>query len=323
MARPQLENGFARVANEILLALARTRIANRKLRIFVTVLESTYGHKRTLSRLSVSELARRTGIARRHTSALIKELLAERFLVEDHDGGQRLIGPQKDYDQWVGYNADTCTENGTGPENGTPVPLSGNRCTDPRTPYKKDKKVVVVRAREATPTIPEPVRAAVEVHIGPASWNQTIVAAVLRLLERHGEPHVLRAIEEAALRAVPASRFLPYVVRVLDAQAAAGYTWLPRSPSWKSAATPPAPTDPETAWFERQQLYRVLDADLSLGPYFVLTRIRDVGAASGVDVTPYEVLDHDPPPPKAEQRRLVRTFVTAVLHDHPPATTHV
>lgn len=245
MASPQLENGYARIANEIMLALARTKLSGREMRVLFAVIEQTYGRHRKAWWLSLGLLAERTGISRGNCGDIVKRLVRGGYLVEGvNRDGHRTLGPQKDYERWAGY---TPRKKAAVPDLGTPLypdrvqsvyPPSG---TDvyPSTGTKEDRikedsTVVVTRATEnetrTDPTpIPDRVRKVAEEVSRPGCWSSTNVRAVGSWLLTDGEENVVRAFEEAALAMVNPARVFLYVRAVLENQRACGYTWEKRS----------------------------------------------------------------------------------------------
>jgi len=336
MANPQPDL-HTRLSNELLDALATCKFSAAETSILLAVLRQTYGYKvggkaERTRYLSLRRLEQLTQLHRSHCCRAVKSLARKGVLLVSIDGSSLKIGIQKDYDQWTCRRAPIETrraqQHPTVAETGNTVAEIGNVAETGNEPLPKPasnkrkllKKVVVdIRAREKSPILPDAIRTAVEAHLGPAAWNQTILATILGLVASHGEAHTLRAIEYASIRAVEATRLLPYVMRVLESEAAVGYTW--RSiRTWHDRQTPAsAPAvDPETAWFERHQLYRVLDGYVMVRPDLVLAEIRRA-APPAFDLTPYGILEQQPPPSKAEQRRLIRQFVMDVTGERPPA----
>ncbi len=96
MASPQIENGHVKIASELIEALARVNLRPYEWRVLLFVVRKTYGWKKKLDYISVSQIAQGTGLHKQHTSRARLTLLEKRLLIED--GGK--IGLNKDYDQW-------------------------------------------------------------------------------------------------------------------------------------------------------------------------------------------------------------------------------
>lgn len=97
MANPQKENGFVAVANEIALALSRMpSIGGEGSQLLWFVLRYTYGFNRKEAELSLSFIAKGTGLRRSQVSRAIKRLATKRLLVRRKDS----ISFNKNYDEW-------------------------------------------------------------------------------------------------------------------------------------------------------------------------------------------------------------------------------
>ncbi len=62
MASPQLEDGYTRIANEIMEALAKTRIPGEAMQILLVILRKTYGYNKKEDVISLSQFHLATGI---------------------------------------------------------------------------------------------------------------------------------------------------------------------------------------------------------------------------------------------------------------------
>ncbi|MDD4774811.1 MAG: replication protein [Eubacteriales bacterium] len=103
MASPQLENGFTRVANEILTVTAATRFSAAQLAIVMCVWRYTYGFNRKAHEMSESFLAGATGISIRHIKRELSVLLKSKVLISIRDPtirSARVLAFNKDYSQW-------------------------------------------------------------------------------------------------------------------------------------------------------------------------------------------------------------------------------
>ncbi|OED38257.1 hypothetical protein AB833_20070 [Chromatiales bacterium (ex Bugula neritina AB1)] len=97
MANPQIENGYTRIANELLEALLLANLSKRHLLVAFAVIRQTYGFNRKSDRISGSQIAELTGLRRNHCSVTVAELTEMKIL---HRSGSQL-GVQKDHEQWV------------------------------------------------------------------------------------------------------------------------------------------------------------------------------------------------------------------------------
>lgn len=107
MANVQLEHGFARIANEILDALAMQPLNGTQWRILIVVFRYTYGFNRKETNLSEGYISKATGIDRRNIRREMQGLIKLNILKVVKEASfttSRIISFNKDYEQWVGVN---------------------------------------------------------------------------------------------------------------------------------------------------------------------------------------------------------------------------
>lgn len=101
MANPQVEDGYTRIANEILEGLARVRLSAYEWNIVMVVIRKTYGYGKKVDRISLSQFSQATAIKTRHVSRTIKFLIHRRILTADRQGPQFVrYGLQKNHALW-------------------------------------------------------------------------------------------------------------------------------------------------------------------------------------------------------------------------------
>ena len=113
MASPQVENGFTRVANELLEALCQARLGGREMRVVLAVIRLTYGFSRKENAISLGKLAEVTGLKRERLWEVVKALERKRVLQVSKESGRLVLGLQNDYSQWV-------SQKGVSQKRGTP-----------------------------------------------------------------------------------------------------------------------------------------------------------------------------------------------------------
>lgn len=110
MADVQLEDGFTRLANELMEALARVDIPGRHMRVMLCVIRNTYGRRapgggsKKADRIGSVNIARGSGIDPADVRRCLRDL-TRWGMVTRHGGGSGrgdspMVGVQKDYDQW-------------------------------------------------------------------------------------------------------------------------------------------------------------------------------------------------------------------------------
>ncbi len=98
MASPQTEDGYTRIANELLEALYRTHLGGSQTQVLFAIIRLTYGWHKTTDWISVSQLMDATGLPERTVQWALRQLRDKHIILRDY--GQTSI--QKDYTQWQG-----------------------------------------------------------------------------------------------------------------------------------------------------------------------------------------------------------------------------
>ena len=71
---PQCEDGYTRIANELLDALCRIRIPGESMQIFCVILRKTYGYGKKIDRISLSQFVEATGMKKPNVCRALKQL---------------------------------------------------------------------------------------------------------------------------------------------------------------------------------------------------------------------------------------------------------
>ena len=82
MAKPQKENGFVPIANELVEQLAKVNLSSYAWRTLLALLRKTYGWNKKCDRISISQFQELTGISRRHQSRAIKYLVDRNIIIK-------------------------------------------------------------------------------------------------------------------------------------------------------------------------------------------------------------------------------------------------
>jgi phage replication O-like protein O len=96
MAKPQIENGYTPIANEIAEALCQVKLSPNEWRILWAIWRKTYGWHKKNDHISLTQLSKLTKINKYNVSRTLKRL-KERNIITRSNG---TIGFQKDYEQW-------------------------------------------------------------------------------------------------------------------------------------------------------------------------------------------------------------------------------
>lgn len=103
MADVQLENGYTRIANELLEAVLKTSFIATHLKIILACWRYTYGFGRKEAELSLSFLSNATGMSKRYISEGLNELISSNVLKvvkESTFNSSRIIAFNKNYEEW-------------------------------------------------------------------------------------------------------------------------------------------------------------------------------------------------------------------------------
>ena len=111
MASPQVENGYTRLANELLEALCRARLGGREMRVVLAVARLTYGYGEKEAKISLRRLSQLTGIPKEDVCKTLRRLAKKKVVSVRKEKGRLRMGIQKDYEKWglakapIGKNA--------------------------------------------------------------------------------------------------------------------------------------------------------------------------------------------------------------------------
>lgn len=98
MASPQLEQGFTRIANEILEKIISNRdLSAKELRIVFHVIRKTYGFEKKKDWISISQFLKAVGGDRSSMCRTLRKLVACRLLLKTNKD----YGFNKNWEQWV------------------------------------------------------------------------------------------------------------------------------------------------------------------------------------------------------------------------------
>jgi phage replication O-like protein O len=97
MASPQCEDGYTKIANELLEAFCRHRINGESVQVLFAIMRKTYGYKKTEDWISNSQLVDMTGLTKGNVSRSLSKLITNKIVIKT-DNKLRV---NKNYDEWV------------------------------------------------------------------------------------------------------------------------------------------------------------------------------------------------------------------------------
>ena len=103
MAIPQLEQGYTKIANSILEALAKIKLNGSQQRIIYVIFRYTYGFCRKEHELSETFIAKATGIHKKQVQRELNALIDMKFVLivkEASFNTSRILEFNKNYDSW-------------------------------------------------------------------------------------------------------------------------------------------------------------------------------------------------------------------------------
>jgi len=96
MSAPQLENGYTRIANELIDALCTLPISGGEWSVVMAVIRKTYGFQKKADWISNNQLAEMTGMRRERVVEAKSKLIKKGVLIKSG----KSIMLNKDYQQW-------------------------------------------------------------------------------------------------------------------------------------------------------------------------------------------------------------------------------
>jgi phage replication O-like protein O len=102
LADVQLENGYTKIANEILERMALTKLSPIQYRLIFVIWRYTYGFNRKEHTFSLSFLSEATKYDQRQLQRELAKLEQRRIIVQKVQSGKpRIISFNKNYDEWL------------------------------------------------------------------------------------------------------------------------------------------------------------------------------------------------------------------------------
>lgn len=100
MASPQTEDGYTRIANELLEALARIRVPGEARQVLDVILRKTYGFGKKEDAISLSQFVLATGILKPNVCASLNQLKKMNLIIQKDNDVANIYCINKDYTSW-------------------------------------------------------------------------------------------------------------------------------------------------------------------------------------------------------------------------------
>lgn len=105
MANPQTEDGFTKIANELLDALCSFRIAGEARLVFDSIMRKTYGFHQKEDHIANSQIVILTGMSRQSVSRALKVLIEKRLVIKTDDKNPKghKLKINKNFEEWIPF----------------------------------------------------------------------------------------------------------------------------------------------------------------------------------------------------------------------------
>jgi phage replication O-like protein O len=101
MSTPQLEDGFTRIANELLETILGFGFSHREQSVIFAIIRKTYGYGRKTDDMSASQIGALCGVARQHVTTTLNGLALRNVITKRSGTYGMIIGIQKDHRKWI------------------------------------------------------------------------------------------------------------------------------------------------------------------------------------------------------------------------------
>jgi phage replication O-like protein O len=128
MAGPQLEDGYTRIANELMEEILRFGFSARELLVIFAIIRKTYGYGKKSDDISASQIGDACNIARQHVTSTLNSLAIRNVITKSSGRFGSVIGIQKNHTKWVSLERTKPIP--TSPDSGQGCPEIGQWCPD-------------------------------------------------------------------------------------------------------------------------------------------------------------------------------------------------
>lgn len=147
MSAPQLEDGYTKIANEILEAFARTpSLGSEAFQVLMLVLRRSYGFHRKDAEMTISFICKGTGLKHRSACRAVERLVSKRLIVRQ----ESIVKFNKNYDEWVVSKRLTSVQTDTPPVSKRRTEVVSKRLTNKERVKDTPKKETVTKVTGAT-----------------------------------------------------------------------------------------------------------------------------------------------------------------------------
>ncbi|NPT59066.1 replication protein [Paraburkholderia elongata] len=127
-ASPQLEDGYTKLANELLEALIGAGLTARQWAVVMAIIRKTYGFNKKADEIGLSQLAAMTGIDKTHLSRTVRELEAAKVIHRQVGTHAHSLSINKKHSQWGLLKEQRVAESATVAERATVTKSATGGC---------------------------------------------------------------------------------------------------------------------------------------------------------------------------------------------------
>lgn len=95
-----IEDGYTRIANELLDAITQHNLTQRELKVLLAIIRKTYGYQKKTDDIATSQLSKVTGVHPNHVRATLKSLFEKNVILKTDGVYGSEIGVQKNHTEW-------------------------------------------------------------------------------------------------------------------------------------------------------------------------------------------------------------------------------
>jgi phage replication O-like protein O len=120
---PQIENGYVKIANELIEELSKLYLSGNEWRVIMVVVRKTYGWNKKTDHISLTQFQKATNLSRPSVVRSLKKLVAKQILVAKQQPFIKEYGLNKHYKEWTSSYTDTSSRFATTPSSYTATTL--------------------------------------------------------------------------------------------------------------------------------------------------------------------------------------------------------
>lgn len=100
MANPNLENGYLKLANELVEAICKTNLSPNESQVLWFVIRMTYGYNKKMARISKKKWEEGTGLKATNVYRVLRHLIKRNMVIRGDHSRSNSVGLQKNYKKW-------------------------------------------------------------------------------------------------------------------------------------------------------------------------------------------------------------------------------